>query len=119
MKAAALWLAIALALAAILSLPLAVHAAPKQKPQASLIAQQVGGMWTVFRIFDAPCPPETLSAISAIDPQYFRRALVVFSDKAVDACWHTDLSDGNVTIFSVTLNRYDVPMKSFRTERKA
>jgi hypothetical protein len=117
-RATALWLAIVLALAAILSHPLAVHAVPA-KPAASLIVQASGGSFLLFRIWDQPCPKETLQALGTENGEHVRRASVVFGDKAVDACWHTDLSDGNVTIFSVTLNRYDVPLKLFRPERKA
>jgi hypothetical protein len=117
MRAAALWLAIWLALAAILTLPLGVHAAPPHRP-ASLIVQGTGS-FVLYRIYASPCLPETEQAIGVTDSSFFRRALVVYSDKAVEACWHTDLSDGKVTIFTATGNRHDIPMQSFRPERKA
>jgi hypothetical protein len=117
MRAAALWLAIALALAAILSVPLGVHAAPPHQP-ASLIVQGTGS-FVLYRIYAAPCLPETEKAIGVTDSSFFRRALVVYSDKSIEACWHTDLTDGNVTIFTATGNRHDIPMKLFRPERKA
>ena len=115
-------LAIALALAAILSLPLALHAAPVgAQPPASVITSRPSSGIHLIRLFaDEACSAESFEATGAQERDFYRRALVVWSTFEVsEACWLTLPEGGTVTLYTEGLIELTVPTSIFRPEQHA